>query len=404
MTPTTTIPPSPTIRFRATLLGLLLLTGLFLINFISRLIFAPLLPVIEGDLGLSHAASGSLFFFISIGYFISIVLSGFVSARINHKRTIVVSTLLSGFFLIVISLSESLLALRFGLFCLGLSAGLYLPSGIASITSMVPPQYLARGMAIHELAPNISFVAVPLLSTVILARWSWGQGIGALGAVIIGAGILYSLIRSGDTQPGVRPNFSSVFNLLSKVQFWLLVMMFALGISSTLGLYTMLPLFLVTNGTFDLNGANTVLALSRFCTIFSAIIGGWAGDRFGHRKVILTVLMCSGLLTLPMGFVTKDILLVLLFLQPMIAVCFFPSGFSVLTRVAKKTDANLVVSLCIPVAFLAGGGLMPSMIGWVGDHYSLALGFFFAGLAFCVGGGLAALYWQPEHTEDQEEQ
>ena len=179
---------------------------------------------------------------------------------------------------------------------------------------------------------------------------------------------------------------------------------FAMAISGTFGLYTMLPLFLVTNGTFDLDGANTVLALSRFCTIFSAIIGGWAGDRFGHRKVILTVLMCSGLLTLPMGFVTKDILLVLLFLQPMIAVCFFPSGFSVLTRVAKKTDANLVVSLCIPVAFLAGGGLMPSMIGWVGDHYSLALGFFFAGLAFCVGGGLAALYWQPEHTEDQEEQ
>ena len=389
---------SETEIFRAARGGLLLLTGLFLTNFISRLIFAPFLPVIENELGLSHGDSGSFFLLISAGYFISIVMSGFVSAEMGHKRTIILSTLTSGFFLIILSWCESLLSLRIGLFFLGLSAGLYLPSGIASVAHMVPSQFLARGMAIHELAPNIAFVAVPMLSTLLLARMTWGQGLAVLGSIIIGAGLLYGLSSSGDESAGIRPNFISIFTVVRNGQFWFLVLLFSLGISSTLGLYTMLPLFLVTTNNFDLDTANTTIALSRFCSIFMPILGGWAGDRFGHRNVVITVLLCSGFLTMPMGFVERELLLVLIFLQPMVAVCFFPSGFSILTGTAGGKGANLLVSLCIPAAFLTGGGIIPTLIGLIGDHFSLALGFSLAGLA-CAGGAIfAARSWRPQSS------
>ncbi|MBU1138257.1 MAG: MFS transporter, partial [Proteobacteria bacterium] len=139
--------------------GLLFLAGLFFLNFTSRVIFSPLLPFIEQEMGLDHAQAGSFFLFISAGYFFSILASGFVSAQIGHKKTIVLSTIASGAVLLTLGFCTNLFTLRLTLFCLGLAAGLYLPSGLATISRLVAPAYLARGMAIHELAPNLGFVA-----------------------------------------------------------------------------------------------------------------------------------------------------------------------------------------------------------------------------------------------------
>ena len=64
---------------------LLILTSIFFLNFISRIILAPLIPEIEINFNLTHADAGALFFLISMGYFIAITGSGFISARLNHK-------------------------------------------------------------------------------------------------------------------------------------------------------------------------------------------------------------------------------------------------------------------------------------------------------------------------------
>ncbi len=387
------IDPSGYNSFRTVLPALLCLTIIFLSNFLSRIIFAPFLPVIEHELGISHTDSGSFFLFISSGYFLSILMSGFVSSLISHKQTIVLSTIANGTILCLLSFTGSLLTLRIGLFCLGLSAGLYLPSGLATILRVVSPGYLARGMAIHELAPNIGFVLVPLISTLLLSHFSWSRSLLFIGIALISIGIIYYLSKSPATGYGKRPDFSSCVTILKNGEFWLLVLMFTLAICSTLGLYTMLPLFLVADRNIDLTHANTIIALSRVSSVFMPLVGGWAGDRFSHRGVMLIVIISGGLLTVPMGFVSGNLLLFFIFLQPMVAVCFFPCAFSVLTKAGRKGDGNMIVSLCIPIAFLAGGGAIPTLIGLVGDYYSLALGFALAGMASCCGGLLIALYW-----------
>ncbi|MDH3572866.1 MAG: hypothetical protein OEM90_04625, partial [Desulfobacteraceae bacterium] len=73
--------------FRSQLIPLFLIASIFLLNFTSRIVLAPLLPTIENNLGLSHGDAGSLFFFLSIGYFISLLGSGHISSRIGHKKT-----------------------------------------------------------------------------------------------------------------------------------------------------------------------------------------------------------------------------------------------------------------------------------------------------------------------------
>ena len=103
---------------------------IFFINFMGRMILSPLLPTIEKELAISHGQAGSFFFLMSAGYVIGLLGSGFFASRSNHRITVVVSSTGVGFALLCISLSNSLWTMRTGLFCLGLTAGLYIPSAI----------------------------------------------------------------------------------------------------------------------------------------------------------------------------------------------------------------------------------------------------------------------------------
>ena len=52
--------------------------------------------------------------------------------------------------------------MRTGLYALGLAAGLYMPSAIATITALVDQRHWGKAIAIHELAPNLAFFTGPL--------------------------------------------------------------------------------------------------------------------------------------------------------------------------------------------------------------------------------------------------
>jgi NNP family nitrate/nitrite transporter-like MFS transporter len=370
--------------------GLFFLAGLFFLNFTSRVIFSPLLPIIEGEFGLDHAAAASFFLLISAGYFCSILLSGFVSARINHKRTIVLSTIATGIVLLLLSLCSTLFWMRIGLFSLGLAAGLYLPSGLASISKLVTPAYLARGMAVHELAPNLGFVAAPILADMMFRCCSWQQGLMWLGILMIGAGLFYGASSGGCRDRGRSLDLLTSQAILSRPEFWLLVLFFSLAMSSSLGVYAMLPLFLVSDQGMTPERANRLLAFSRIAAIMMPLAAGWFGDRIGNRLVMAFVLLIAGLCTVLLGLSSfSPWLIALVILQPMVAVCFFPSGFAVLSTLGPEGNGALAVSLCIPVAFLLGGGLLPVLIGVIGDYVSIGAGFMVTGTAMMAGAALS---------------
>ncbi len=118
------------------------------------------------------------------------------------------------------------------------------------------------------------------------------------------------------------------------------------------------------------------------------LAGGWFGDRFGNQRVMGSVLFLAGLLTMGMATVGGGFSLVLfVVVQPLVAVCFFPSGFAVLSRLGSPRYGNLALSLCLPLAFLVGGGLLPTLIGWIGDACSISLGFILMGFLMVIAGG-----------------
>lgn len=366
--------------FRSALPHLLLLTAIFFLNFISRVIFAPLLPQIEKSLNIDHGAAGSFFLFISAGYFISILLSTKVSERFGHKNTIVLSVFSCGVILLILGTFESLLYIRCGLFGLGYGAGLYLQSGLATIVSLVPRSYLARGMAVHEMAPNFGFVVAPLFCTVMLLYFSYHTVLYLLGTVLICVAGLY-MVRGYSGVPLAKSmDRQSVTAILKMGPFWQMVVLLSMAICSTLGLFAMLPLYLTVEHGMEKETANTLVAVSRVSSVFMPLVGGWLGDRVGNGRLLRYILCAAGVLTIPLGLLQGIPLLVFVVLQPMVAVCFFPSAFAVLARLGGKEVKGAAVSLCVPLAFLLGGGVLPMCIGFIGDISTLATGYWAIGV------------------------
>jgi NNP family nitrate/nitrite transporter-like MFS transporter len=194
-------------QFRTFLGPILLFTNIFFLNFISRIIFAPLLPSIEEDMGLAHVEAASLFLFVSMGYSVSLLMSGFVSNRLQHKKTIVLSATAVGISLLAISLCHTIWTLRGGLLLLGLASGLYLPSGLASLTALVNARHWGKAIATHELAPNLSFFIAPLLAEGLMMWFSWRGVLVFLGGCSILTGAVSHFLEKAGIFPVKPPIF-----------------------------------------------------------------------------------------------------------------------------------------------------------------------------------------------------
>ena len=371
--------------FRTQLGPLLLIASIFLLNFTARIIAAPLLPTIENDLGFSHGDAGSLFLFLSMGYFISLLGSGYISSRITHKKTIAISAIAVGTALSFISFTNGLFAMRCCVFVLGISAGIYLPSGITTVTSLVNPKHWGKAVAIHELAPNLSFILTPLLAEMLLYWFMWRNILFFIGVVSVIMGIVFSQLGKGGNFLGEAPNFSSIKKIFQIPAFWILIVLFSLAITSTLGIYNMLPLYLVTEHGMSLDWANSLVGTSRISTLGMAFLGGWATDRFGPKSVMIGVFFVTGILTLLIGMISTHWIAAIIFLQPVLAVCFYPAGFAALSTISTPENRNMAISLTIPVAFVLGGGVVPAVIGAMADNGYFSLGISLSGALIIAG-------------------
>ncbi|MFP4039811.1 MAG: MFS transporter [Desulfosudaceae bacterium] len=369
---------------------ILFVSLIFFLTFVARTALSPLMPSIEAELDISHRQAGGMFFVLAAGYFAAMMGSGLVSARLTHRYTIALSATLVGLALLVLAAGRGLWPIRGGVFFLGVAAGLYLPSGITTLTDMVNSRHWGKAVAIHELAPNLGFVAAPLLAELLMLWFSWRMVLLVIGSATIVIGLVFGRLGRWGCFPGQPPRLASVKELFSRKSFWLMVILFGLAISSTMGVYNMLPLYLTNEIGISRSLANTFMAFSRVAGLGTALLSGWATDRFGARRTIISAFALTGAATLLLGMLSSPAgVILMVFLQAVLSTIYFPAGFTALSSLFSVDIRNVAIAFTIPLAFLFGSGLIPAMIGFFGDAGSFSIGFVLTGGLILVGAPLS---------------
>ena len=380
--------PEP-MSVRERLVPILFLTAMFFLSFVSRVVFSPLMPTIKNQMGITHAQAGSLFLMLSIGFFASMTSSGLVSSRLTHRHTIVLSSGLLGVALILFSVEESLAALRLNMFLLGAAAGFYTPSGIAILSALVSRRDVGKAMGIHNTAPNLSYVLAPLLCHAFLGWVSWRTFLAFLGLLALFASASFAMFQKEGRFRGEPPRPAALADLGSRPLFWVMILLFCLALSGGVGIYAVLPLYLVKERGLDLDLANTLLGLSRISGLFMVFFAGWLTDKVGEKMTILVALLLTGLATVLLALVPERPLVVMVFLQPALVSCFFPAGFKALSQIVPPSMRSLATGWVIPFGFLFGGGVIPAFIGQMAAYRGFSTGIWMTGMLIACGSFVA---------------
>jgi NNP family nitrate/nitrite transporter-like MFS transporter len=343
-----------------------------------RLLLAPLLLRMSEGLEIAYSTASTFFLTASFGFITGLLTSGFISKALTHRWTIVFGIGLCGVSLLILGRLQTVFLVHLVLFTLGFGNGMYPGSGIASVTSLAPDAHRGKALALHEAGPNLAFITAPIIAA-ILAPWVGWRGVFTVaGVAALAASLLFAFFGRGNRERGEPPHFENLKLFITNRSFWALSVLFMLAASCAIGVYSVLPTFLIVEHGHSEAFVNSLVGGSRITGFAAIFLAGTLADRFGIRIVIGAVIAVTGLVTVFLGLLSGAALLVAVFMQPLVVQAFFPVAISALTEVAPPNARNLSVSLAIPLGNLVGSGIAPPALSAAG-----AAGYF--------GGGFLAL-------------
>ncbi|MFP4010679.1 MAG: MFS transporter, partial [Spirochaetaceae bacterium] len=314
-------------------LGLLVAAVFF--NLFSRMVFSPLLPAMERDLGFSHARGGSFFFYMAAGYAGSMLLSGFLSKRITHRRTIAVALFTVSLGLLLVGIAPTVSYMPVGLLIIGIGAGLYAPSGISTLTDLVEPDKWGTATAFHEVGPNVAFVVAPVFVTLALGWSDWRGALFITAGTTVAVGTSFLLWGKGGRFPGVPPHLSKIRLLIANPSYPWVLLFFTAAMTAAIGVYGMLPSYLVAARGMNEPLANNLVSLSRVLGIGAIFVSGLLTDRIRARTLLIAVAMTAGGTTIAMGTLPGAGLVAAVLVEAPVAAAFIPIMLTVLSRTSS---------------------------------------------------------------------
>ena len=315
---------------------LMLFWGLWYLAFTTRSLVSPFLPLIEDEFAINHATAGGLLFFTAAGGTLALSLTGSLSLRVGYKRLISASFLLCAVSLVGLFYARSYAAFACVLFIYGIGGGFYLPCAIPILTAVFDREHWGKAIAVHETAAGFCILSIPLLVAMALGVMEWRS----IFLVVAGLFVLMTLIfwaTGPDPTPQRKPGFG-FFTLLHRIDFWIILVIWVASATGVMGVYNIVPLFLVDERGMGVEGANQLLSLSRVGGFSGQIVIGFFLDRFKTKRILSFLCVASGLSAMGLAMAQPPWLLaVMLVLQGTFCVVFFPTG---IMAISKLTDAD----------------------------------------------------------------
>jgi MFS family permease len=341
------------------------------------------MPLIEDEYSINHTMAGVLFFFFWVGVTISVFSAGFISLHIGYKKT-----LLSGFVILVITLFLIGYAPTYQVFAviaffMGLGAGVYLPCAIPFITAIFERDSWGKVISFHETATGLSLLITPFIIVFALGFLNWKS----IFLVMSGACIFVTILLF-ISSPDPRPEKSekvSISIILHRKSFWVMTIIWIWCAVANMGIYNILPLFLVKERGMQIESANTLFGISRIGGFIAMILIGFVIDKFNLKKMLKFLLFATGITTTGIALVHSYWLLSsMLFAQAIFSVVFFPASLVAIAKLTTLSERSVFTGMLMSISGIIGPGLSPIILGAIADKWNFQIGIFVSGVIITV--------------------
>ncbi len=358
---------------------LFLFWSLWYVNFGARSITSPLMPLIEDEFLISHTAAGVLFFSFWVGNTISVFYSGFLSLKIGYKKAILLCFYGLTISFIMLRLSSTFTLFAVFSFFLGMSAGIYLPCGIPLLTAVFDRKHWGKAISVHETAAGFSMLTVPFIVAAVISVMSWKSVFYIMSAACFILAVIFHVAA-----PDKRPEKSEQGNsweIVRRKDFWIMTALWSSCAIASMGIYNIIPLYLVKELDIPIEIANRTFSYSRIGGFIGMICVGFIIDRFNLKKLLLILLLATGLSTIAIAVINNHLLMsIMLFLQATFSVVFFPAGLVAISKLTTLSERSVFTGILMSMSGIIGPGLSPIVLGAVADIWSFKAGIFGAGI------------------------
>jgi MFS transporter, NNP family, nitrate/nitrite transporter len=367
------------------LLFLVFIWFVWFMTFTARSIFSPVLPLIEDEFVVSHAKAASIFTVSGIGYTLSLVLSGTFASLFGPRKSILMATIVTGVALLLFPLVRTFEVYYPLGFILGMGLGVYMPSVIPLITEYYEERLWGKAIAIHGSAPSVSVFFTPFIALAIIAFFPWRAVFVIPGLLFLLCALIFYFIADEVTL-GKEKHYS-LGSLFRNRTLWVMGIVWIFAAGANIGLYFVIPLYLVKELSLDMDYANTIFGLSRLGGAVLTIIAGFFVDRFSLKRACFVLVLATGILTILLGLSGARWIPVFLFLQACISPTVFPVGYVAVAKMFNQEQRGQATGFVITIGMI-GTGLVPYFLGLSGDYWSFRHGIFVLGILTALSSGL----------------
>jgi len=371
------------------ILFLSLLWFLWFNNIYARSVFSPILPLLEDEFAISHAQASSIFMFQSVGYGISLFFAGLYAGRFGYKKCIALSLAVTSGTFFLIPFVKTFSTLYLLSLIIGFSAGAYIPSVIPFITEHVAEKNWGKSIVIHDSAASISIFCTPFIALFFIYFFGWRGIFVAFAIIFLSAAIVFWLTVDELKITNTRKSLHS--DLFRRSALWIMGAIWVFAAGAMWSVYFTAPLYLTKELSLNIEYANSLFGFSRLGGIAVVIVCGFFVDRVSLKRMIFIMLLLSGVLTVLVGTAPVRFIGIVLSLQVIFIMGFFPLGLTAIARTFDREERGMATGIMMAISISAGSGLITYLLGLSGDLISFRFGYTALGALVILGSSLLFL-------------
>lgn len=288
----------PGIDVSLTQIGVLaVLWTAFLLSFVDRLSWPPVMPTAAQELGMSAKQAGSYMTAFYIGYVVTQLPGGILTDRFGYRRVLLGSFLVMGCFTALMGTVTTYEQGFIYRVMAGIGSGAIFSASVRAIFDWFPGKGRGTAMGIFMTASSFGVSAVNLFVPQLAKQYDWNIAFIAAGILPVAAFILAlpflherSPISAVQSKHTLKEFYQDIKVLLRNKDLLMAGVAGFCAMWATWGTATWANTYLNKGLKLSLVDAGAIMSLYGFTAIFCKPIAGFLADWLGRKKLLLMLI------------------------------------------------------------------------------------------------------------------